>query len=390
MPEPVSVAISHQGFIPRYRVRFFERLAALDGGIRYVVFHGPAPSGSGHFAASGPFAFPNVEVASRELRVLGKTAIYQPILRQLADRRYRAVVLGTHLQFLANHLGFALMRATGRPVLYWGHGVEKPASEAGPGGIRDRIGIGLKGALAKRVDGYLAYSEGGAQRLLDAGVAAERISVARNTLDMEDQLRLAARYASEDEAELRRRLGLREDSTVLVYLGRVYAEKRVDLFVEAVRRLRETGLDVEGVVIGDGPALPDVRRGPGAEAGLQFRGEVRDQDEIARHLRIAAAVVVPGAVGLAVNHAFAHATPLITREGRLHGPELEYVEPGRNGLVTGADEEGFVRELAGFARSAELRARLAAGAARTAEQLDLGPMVEAFDAAVRRVLERSG
>ena len=41
------VAILHQGFIPVYRVKFYELLNRASD-ISYVVFHGAPPSDTGH------------------------------------------------------------------------------------------------------------------------------------------------------------------------------------------------------------------------------------------------------------------------------------------------------------------------------------------------------
>jgi glycosyltransferase involved in cell wall biosynthesis len=103
-------------------------------------------------------------------------------------------------------------------------------------------------------------------------------------------------------------------------------------------------------------------------------------------LRIAAAVVIPGKVGLAVNHAFAHGVPVITRLSDLHAPEVEYIRPGHNGLIVPGDLDAFVDRVRCFVRSATERTRLAEGALRTREELTLTAMVRAFDGGVARAL----
>ena len=50
--KPIRVAILHQGFIPQYRVRFYELLNQASG-TQYVVFHGAPASNSGWIAARG-------------------------------------------------------------------------------------------------------------------------------------------------------------------------------------------------------------------------------------------------------------------------------------------------------------------------------------------------
>jgi glycosyltransferase involved in cell wall biosynthesis len=120
--------------------------------------------------------------------------------------------------------------------------------------------------------------------------------------------------------------------------------------------------------------------------GVHLVGSVADQERIAQYLRVGLALVIPGGVGLAVNHAFALGRPVLTRVNRLHGGEVEYIEDGVNGLVVDGDLDAFVAALAGFLGSPALQQRLAEGALRTGEQLTVDAMVRAFDEGVARVL----
>src|SRR5207244_4905123 len=143
---------------------------------------------------------------------------------------------------------------------------------------------------------------------------------------------------------------------------------------------------IEVVVIGQGPELVDIRAQAERIPGVHLRGRISDQVEVARLMRVAAAVVIPGAVGLAANHAFAQGLPLITMKGRFHGPELEYLEHGRNGLVVDGDVAAFARTLAEFCDSPALQRDLADGALRARDRLGIARTATAFDAGVRALL----
>ena len=397
----MRVAILHQGFVPEYRVRFFELLNQRNGS-EYVVFHGHPPSGIGQEAATGPFAFPNVFVDNRELVLAGSRSVtYQPVVRSIQGGGFDAVVLGSHLQFVSNHVVFVLSRLVGRAVLYWGHGFERVphfAASTHSGWGRSallerlsRLGVQLKYAVSRLPDGYLVYSAGGAERLLANGVNADRITVVRNTLDMEAQVRLSEQARSLDEAELRRQLGLEPDSVVLVCLGRIYASKRVENLVEAARLLssqHRTRRSFQIVIIGDGPTAEEARaRATGLE-NVIFTGAIRDQSLVARYLRVAAGVAIPGVVGLVANHALAHGLPIINQTTDLHGPEAEYLTEGSDTLVA-QDFEGFVDLLAEFIDSPELQLQLTEGALAARDALSLEPMVDAFDRGVTQAVART-
>ena len=172
-------------------------------------------------------------------------------------------------------------------------------------------------------------------------------------------------------------------------MGRLNEPKRVDALIEAARELRQQQpIAIEVLVVGSGPAESQLKTLGGGEGWCRFLGQVQDSDALGRIFRASDAVVIPGYVGLAVNHAFAHGLPVITCHSELHSPEIEYIEDQVNGLILPSLDElgsGLMR----FAASSELRRDLAAGALRSREKLDLRCMVEAFDRGVRNALGRS-
>lgn len=382
------VAILHQGFIPEYRVAFFELLNRRSER-EYVVFHGDPPTGTGARRAAGPFRFPNVEVRSLELRVSGRPIVYQPVLRRVLRGRFDGVVLGPVMKLVSIPMLFAAFKMLRRPVILWGHGFVPEEELRGFAPVMSVAATRVKQRLATLADGYMAYTQGGARRLADSGVPADRISVLRNALDTAEQDALHHRLRDVDPAVLRRQLGLEADSRVLLFVGRVYREKRLGELIDAISIVRDRALAnarIEVVVIGDGPDLVPARGRARALRGFHFLGEIYDQEVVARYLRVAHALVIPGKVGLAVNHAFAHGVPVVTRESDLHAPEVEYIEHATNGILVSGGLERFAEAIADLVDDDRRRDVLAAGALRTASELTLDAMVDVFDRAVGRAL----
>lgn len=388
------IAVLHQGFVPTYRARFFEQLNAR-GGAEYVVFHGDPPTGSGWQAAPEPLQFPNVRVDNREIPLGRWRAIYQPVVQRILTDRFDAVVMGHELKFLSNLLLALRARQRRLPVIFWGFGYH---AKVGMGFSTKSSGLAfgmvsqVKDLLARQADGYLAYTEGGAENLRRIGMPDEKVWVVRNTIDVEAQTRLHAKYQQADQAVLRRELGLRPDSVVLLYVGRLLPAKQVDLLIQAVRRINSMQLcrrPIEVLIVGDGPAAEGLRARAVNLPSVRFLGALYDQDQVARYMRVAAAMVIPGFVGLAVNHAFAQGLPVITRDHALHSPEIEYLRNGENGLIVPGDMEDFAHVLARFVDAPEIQKKLAAGALRSRDELHLDHMVERFDQAVTATVRRA-
>lgn len=390
---PDKVAILNQGYIPHYRLRFFE-LLAQRGGAEYVVFHGAPPSWTGVAAVKGPFAFAQRWVRNREIRIGTWTAIYQPIVREILTGGYDAVVLGHEVKYLSSLLLAVLARLRGIAVIYWGFGYyPKRGFSHHTDTHRGALAVAslVKDMLAKLADGYLAYTKIGAERLVAIGYPRDRIFVLQNTIDMTEQLRLHDAVQDRDPQAIRAALGLGADSVVYVYLGRLVEFKRVEWLIEAVRvigREHRTTRAVEALIIGTGPVEQQLRELAADLPQVHFLGALPPDEEVACCLKVAAAVVIPGAVGLAVNHGFAHGRPMITGQNELHGPEIEYIVDGVNGLIVAGGAEEFAAALGNFADSAEQQAQLAAGALKAGDALRIEIMVEQFDNGVRMTLAR--
>ncbi len=378
---PYRVAVLHQGFVPLYRVRLYEQLNAL-GSTEYVVFHGRAPSGTGHVAAPGPFAFPNVYVDNRELSLGGRTLIWQPVIRSVLTGGFDAAVIGDEFKLLANLAIFMAFKALHRPVLLWGHVHRRPDAHW--------LARASAGAFAGMADGYLAYTAGGATRLIEGGMPADKVFVVRNTVDLAAQIASHARLRSAPVGELKRKLGLREDAQVLLYVGRLYARKRCCELIELVRRLK-AGPDtppVDLVIVGEGPEGEALRRAAAGQDNIHFFGAIHCPTRIGELMRAASLMVNPGSIGLSVNDSFAHGVPVVTQAGMLHSPEFEYIRDGYNGLIAEGGLDAFVAAVRRVLVDPGLRARLAEGALATRDQLGLGYMVSAFDRGVIRTIER--
>ncbi len=118
-----------------------------------------------------------------------------------------------------------------------------------------------------------------AQADLTAAVAEEAVTEARHLLRLpEDRVMLAPNGRDPSRFHPRQ---AREGGVAprLVFLGRLTSGKRPDWFLDAVRRLRERGSQVEGVIVGDGP-LSEALAPLAAEAGVEMLGRRDDIPEI--------------------------------------------------------------------------------------------------------------
>lgn len=118
----------------------------------------------------------------------------------------------------------------------------------------------ISAPVMRRVaDHYIAVSDDKQTELRTLGIAPEKISLIPNFVDVNE---VAVRVASMERAAVLRSLGIPEGAHVLLTAGRVVAARRFDNFVRIVAEVarRVSDREVHGLILGDGPALDDLKR----------------------------------------------------------------------------------------------------------------------------------
>jgi glycosyltransferase involved in cell wall biosynthesis len=234
-------------------------------------------------------------------------------------------------------------------------------------------------------DGYLVYLAGDAQSLVGAGFPRDRIAAVNNTVDVELQRQLRREVENDSPADIRKDFGLPADGPVLLYFGRFLPQKHVELAIDYIRHAKAAGQKVSLLISGGGPEKDNLeKRAEGLDTVI-FRW--LDDRDLARAMRIASAIVIPGFVGLAITHGFVHGVPVVTRDVD-HPPEIRNLNSGENGLILPADVEEFFAGLDDYLADLSLQQHLRAGALTTAEQLSMDGMAASFNNLVRLVSSR--
>jgi len=324
--------------VPVYRLPVLERLnARLDG--RLVVCAGEPPRASSlrSLTDEQPRRFRQVRL--RNIWLGGETLHAQPFRQVFQDFGHPSVLLAEEsprslsLPWL---LHYARRRNVGR--LLWGHFSSNDRAFS-PRHPADRYRI----ALARSVEACVCYTEPIADSLRPY-VPAERLFVARNTLDTDTLFALHDALAAEGRGAVRRRLGLPTEAPVLVFIGRLIKAKGTDRLLDvfgALRARRAAHL----LVIGAGPEQEAMKARVARQQidHVHFLGALPAWADSAPYLFAADLMLMPGYLGLAVNHAFAFGLPVVSQATpdpaiRFHSPEVAYLRPGENGLLARHDD----------------------------------------------------
>ncbi len=245
----------------------------------------------------------------------------------------RTVVLEGSLGVLTNYVYLFFKRLFGIRVVLWTFGFD-PAEGA--------IGTGLKDCLRlwmyRRSDAIIVYSYFSRAMLVESERALEaKTFVALNVVGSELTRQGRHTWRNRSAREARQYLGLEDsdlDRSTVVFVGRLIQEKRVEVLIEAVSKLRRQGKDLCCYIVGDGPERTCLEiLSQQLEIGdvVHFAGHVYPR-EAAAWFAAADIVAVPGRLGLVVSHAAAFGAPVLSvqREG-FHGEGAEFLVEGITG-----------------------------------------------------------
>ena len=267
-----------------------------------------------------------------------------------------------------------LHRRFGKRLVLLGFMTREPSN--GPVGIVRRA---LLRMLRQSADALIAYTDSGRRALEADGVSMEKVFVSYNTVDTKALETISESVSNHEIHALRTELGI--EGPVVLFIGKLIPEKRVDLIIEAIKLMADPPCLI---VVGDGPERERLEaRGVGAP--IVFTGAIYDEHLLARYLALSEFVVLPGRVGLTCVHGFAAGRPCITTgiEGIAQTPEFDYVVDGENAIVVPRSEpELHAEAMARLLADPELLVRLRKGALATARRLRIDAMVDGFAAAI--------
>lgn len=267
---------------------------------------------------------------------------------------------------------FPLLLNGRRPfkLAFWGHGANLQSGN--PRGLKERF----KQWTSRRVDWWFAYTETSAKLVEATGFPLERITTVNNAVDTLQLIRYSQSITPDEIDAMRRELRL-EPGPVGIFVGSLYPEKRLDFLFEAAQGLRARIPDFQLVVVGDGPQREKVRSWCEEHAWSRWLG-VRQGREKVVCLKVAKIMLSPGALGLGVLDSFAAKLPAVVTCGTGHGPEIAYLENGKNGLITANNLDAYTHACATLLASTAELDKLGASCGRSALEYTEENMVKRF------------
>ena len=251
----------------------------------------------------------------------------------------------------------------------------------------------LRMLMVKRIDALLLYSEKESQRYQEMGLPREKCFVAKNTVDIEGIDTGIAATKQADILACRKQL-CRGDGPLLMHIGRLAANKRLDLLIRVVPGLKEKWPDIRLVLIGEGPEREDLSqlaRELSISDVVHFLGPITDHRRLAPWVLASDLFVAPAQIGLMAPMCLVYGRSLVISDvAEHHGPEVQAFLPGETGLnYKFEDIEDLTLKINTLLADSEKRRKFAdAGAVRVRDLMGPERMLDAFLAAIRFVTDK--
>jgi glycosyltransferase involved in cell wall biosynthesis len=363
--------------IKKYRLPFYELLVErLRGkGIELqVAYSDPTPveaSKKDHCDLPGWYG---EKVAGYWL--LREKLLFQPLLH--AAVRADLVIVDQGNKFLLNHILLPLSRAGMKRVAFWGHGKNDRED-------RVRFSEWYRHKTLDWVTWWFAYAESTSRYLIANGVSASKITIIYNAIDTNEIREQLAAMSEQHRSDLRESLEIPLSSSVGIYCGALDEVKKIPFLIEAARLIRSRIPDFHLILVGGGPQQLRLESAIREHPWVHPLGP-RFGSEKSGLMAISDVFLIPGAVGLVILDAFAAGLPLLSTRLKIHGPEIEYLEEGVNGLLSEPEVSAFADMVSSLLSNRDTLARVQRGARESGAKYTIDNMVTNFELGIRQCL----
>lgn len=265
------------------------------------------------------------------------------------------------------------------PIAYWGHGRNFQTK------LRNSFREHLKRRLTNHADWWFAYTTASMEVVKQCGFPTDHITILNNSVDTSEMQKIRERISAQDLLDYRKELGL-SSGPVGIFVGSLDYLKNLPLLFAAALRIRQAIPDFQLLIVGSGHELELVKNKVVISGGwIRYMGSRKGEDK-AKLICLSSVMLNPGMVGLGILDSFACGVPMVTTQDPRHSPEIAYLKPGVNGLLTSMSEEDFSAGVIRVIQDQHLHTKLSEGCLASAFEYTLENMVKNFTDGIQHCL----
>jgi glycosyltransferase involved in cell wall biosynthesis len=323
-----------------YRKGIFSRLNDI---YNLVVLHSNTDSGVKQVETNYSKKIKKIKYANKQ------TAIYLLCLKSIISFKPEVIIHEFTPSILSIFPIILLKNFLGYKFILWGHGFNMSKTQN-----KNSIIYRVRKWLINRADAVLFYGDKN-KDYIQSVIPANKYFVAYNALDTDLFQSIKKELDDRGIEYIKNELQIKYSFNI-IFIGRLLFEKVLpEYFISIIRNLNSEIENLGVYIIGDGPAQEELNRLIQINKlnNIHLMGAIYMREITSKYLYIADLLLMPGYLGLSVNHAFSFATPVVSFEqgekGPFHSPEVEYVKNKLTGYLAKNYDVGdlcdFVIEL---------------------------------------------
>lgn len=312
-----------------YRKPIFDQLAEK---VNLTVLHSLNDSWVKSASTDYSVKVPSISYGSKP------TQVWLFVIKELFKVKPDVIIHEFNPSIISLHTSFIYSKLFKKKFVVWGHGYNKQTGFNPSKSFIQRVRLWYM----KRANAVLLYGQED-KKLFSSFIDKNKIFVAQNTLDTEalkvffDDLQTDGLQNVKDGLNITHKYNL-------LYIGRLVKDKLPELLLDINSYLLDKGLDVGIHYVGDGE-MAETIKSLTLERGFNnvyMHGAIHDDKVSAKYLFISDLMIMPGYLGLSINHAFCFGCPVVSfeqgPEGPFHSPEVEYVIQNKTGYLASQDK----------------------------------------------------
>lgn len=318
-----------------------------------------------------------IKIKNSRYKIFGKKFYYQPVIKYIKDADLIIVEQAT--KYIINYLLLLLRLMRLKKVAFWGHGINFQSDN--PNSISEFV----KKTMTRNVDWFFAYTNLSKKIIEEMGFPSKRITTVYNTINNQKLVEEKRKWSTEDLVSIKLNLNIKSDK-ICLFIGGIYREKKINFLVDALLLIKKSVPDFEFIFIGDGPERKIVENISNKVDWIHFVGAKFDKQKVP-YFMISKLLLIPGLIGLTIVDSFVFETPLVTTDCKGHGPEIDYLSNGSNGIMTKTCIDSFSQEIIKLLNDENQLQILVNGCAKSAKLYTMQKMVDNFSNGIIQCLE---
>ena len=325
-------------YLPHYRSDLFDYISK-NYNIDLTVFADQSTKGGFRLKHKNDVKFNLKEINIHKIKLpfLNRFIYWVPYSIKVLFNSYDVYIMPNRMTIISGWICLFLGKLLNKKIWLWGHG---------RGSEKTKSGKILRKYFMKLSYGCLFYdfktTEAWKKRLPN-----KHMVTIPNTLDnIKIEQDFENKFGEKIDDYI---MNKKKTKNVILFIGRLIKEKKPDILILAINKLKNNIDNIFCYFIGDGEMkknMEELIEKYNLKNFIEIVGELYEDYKISEYFAKAKLTVIPANAGLSINHSMCYGVPVAIGDNfKSHGPEANMVVNGLNGFIFKNDDYVELAEI---------------------------------------------